>query len=169
MRFVGFHKNVEVYLRNSSLHILPSLSESYSLALSEAKIFGIPSIICGLDYLALAKKGTVIIYDDDPDTIAKESIKILKNDKYRKRLGNEARKSMEKFKNRLIAKKWVKLLLAVYKGDEKLFKELLSENENKINDSEANEILNNQLKLLQKRNTFFNQTTLNQLELFSFY
>ena len=169
VRFVGFHKNVEVYLRNSSLHILPSLSESYSLALSEAKIFGIPSIICGLDYLALAKKGTVIIYDDDPDTIAKESIKILKNDKYRKRLGNEARKSMEKFKNRLIAKKWVKLLLAVYKGDEKLFKELLSENENKINDSEANEILNNQLKLLQKRNTFLNQTTLNQLELFSFY
>jgi len=68
-----------------------------------------------------------------------------------------------------LQKKWVKLLLAVYKGDEKLFKELLSENENKINDSEANEILNNQLKLLQKRNTFFNQTTLNQLELFSFY
>ena len=50
------------------------------MALGEAKIFGIPSIICGLDFLSLAKGGTVIIYDDNPDTIAKEAIKILKNE-----------------------------------------------------------------------------------------
>ena len=54
------------------------------MALVEAKLFGIPTIICGLDFLSLAKGGTIIIYDDNPDTIAKEAIKILKNEKYRK-------------------------------------------------------------------------------------
>ena len=168
VRFVGFQKNVEIYLKNSSLHILPSLSESYSLSLSEAKIFGIPSIICGLDYLALAKKGNVIIYDDNPDTIAKEAIKILKNEKYRKKLGNEARKSMKSLKNDIIAKKWVKLLLSIYREDEKLYKELISEDGYIINDEEADKILNNQLKLLQKRNPYFLNVTLNQLKAYSF-
>ena len=168
VRFVGFQKNVEIYLKNSSLHILPSLSESYSLSLSEAKIFGIPSIICGLDYLALAKKGNVIIYDDNPDTIAKEAIKILKNEKYRKKLGNEARKSMKSLKNDIIAKKWVKLLLSIYREDEKLYKELISEDGYIINDEEADKILNNQLQLLQKRNPYFLNVTLNQLKAYSF-
>ena len=77
VRFVGYHKNIELYLKNSSLHILPSLTEAYPMVLSETKIFGIPSIICGLDYIALANKGTVIIYDDNPETIAKETIKLL--------------------------------------------------------------------------------------------
>ena len=47
VKFVGFHKNVDIYLKNSSLHILPSLSETYPMILGETKIFGIPTIICG--------------------------------------------------------------------------------------------------------------------------
>ena len=80
VKFTGIQKKIEIYLKHASLHIFPSLSESYAMALGEAKIFGIPSIICGLDFLSLAKGGTVIIYDDNPDTIAKEAIKILKNE-----------------------------------------------------------------------------------------
>ena len=98
--FSGYQKNPENYLKNASLHILCSLFESYSLALAETKIFGIPSILCGLDYLILAKGGTVIIYDDNPITLAEEAIKILKNYTYRKILGTEARRSMKKYKNR---------------------------------------------------------------------
>lgn len=37
VRFTGYLDNVEIYLKNSSLHILSSLSESYSMALEEAK------------------------------------------------------------------------------------------------------------------------------------
>ena len=133
VRFIGFHKKIEDYLKNSSLHILTSLSESYSMALGETKLYGIPSIICGLDYLTLAKGGTVIIYDDNPDNIAKVAIKILKNKKYRKQLGKEARESMKKCKNELIMKKWVKLLLSVYRGDDKYYQKLFSNEENKIN------------------------------------
>ena len=51
----------------------------------------------------MAKGGTVIIYDDNPDTIAKEAINILKNETYRKQLGKEARESMKMHQNKIIA------------------------------------------------------------------
>ena len=72
----------------------------------------------------MAKGGTIIIYDDNLDTIAKESILILKEYNYRKKLGKEARKSMEKHKNEFIVKKLVKLLLAVYSGNIEDFRKL---------------------------------------------
>ena len=83
IKFIGFLKDPSTFYKNSSLHIIPSLTESYAMILAEAKSFGIPSIICGLDYLTLAKGGTIILYDDEPEVIAKEAIKILKNNTYR--------------------------------------------------------------------------------------
>ena len=150
IRFLGYHENIEIYLKNSSLHILPSISEAYPMVLSETKIFGIPSIIIGLDYLALSKKGTIIIYDDEPDSIAKEAIKILKNKTYRKKLGEEARISMKNIKNSLIAKRWVKILLAVY-NENKLSSLNLSGAKKTISNYEAEKILYNQLIFIQKR------------------
>jgi len=102
VKFMGYSSIPEIYYKNASLHIFPSISESFGLVLSESKIFGIPNILVGLDYISIAKGGTIIIYDDNPISIAKEAIKILKNEKYRKKLGREARKSMKKFKNELI-------------------------------------------------------------------
>ena len=164
IRFTGYQEDVEMYLKNASLHILPSLSESYSLVLGESKIFGIPSILCGLDHLALAKGGTVIIYDDNPDTLSKEAIKILKNDEYRKKLGREARESMKKRTNKIIVKKWVKLIISVYKGDDRIFHELSNK---KMSKDDAERILNNQLKLLKQRNPNFRNVTLEQFKSYS--
>ena len=67
----------------------------------------------------------------------------------------------------VIAKKWLKLILSIHKGDEKSYQELLY-NERIVNEEEANKILNNQLELLRKRNPQYKQITLNQLELYSF-
>ena len=158
VRFVGYQKDVEIYFKNSSLHIMPSLAESYSMALGEAKIFGVPSIICGLDYLLLAKGGTIIIYDDNPDTIAKEAIKILKDDKYRLKLGKEARQSMKKHNNTLIMKKWIELLMAVYKGDIDTYRNI-SDKTYKIKDDEREHILNNQYQLFVRREPNFRNLT----------
>ena len=168
VKFIGFQKNIDVYLKNASLHILPSLSEAYPMILGETKIFGIPSILCGLDYLALAKEGTIIIYDDNPDTIAKEAIHILKDDEFRKKLGNAARKSMERHKNNLVVKKWVKLLLAVYKGNIETFRQLQnSDLYNHLSQEDAENILFNQLGLLKKRIPQLSKITLEQLKSYS--
>ena len=168
--FTGYQKNNENYLKNASLHILPSLSEAYPMVLGETKIFGIPSIICGLDFLALAKGGTIIIYDDNPDTVAKEAIHILKDDNYRKKLGKEARKSMETHKNELIIKKWVKLLLAVYNGNIEFLKKIKkSDKNNKLSNEEAEKIINNQFYLLKKRISYLSNITIDQFKLYSFH
>ena len=162
--FTGYQKNIEAYLKNSSLHIFPSIAESYGLVMSETKIYGIPTILCGLDYITFAKGGTVIVYDDNPNTIAKEAIKILKNETYKKKLGVEARKSLDKHNNNVIAKRWVKLLFAVYKGDKKSFQEL---EKDKMTEEEAERILNNQLKLIHMRVPRLKDITLEQLKSYS--
>ena len=56
----------------------------------------------GLNYVSLSKGGTVIIYDDKPESLAKIAIKILKNKKYRKKLGKQARKSIKYFNNQYL-------------------------------------------------------------------
>lgn len=166
VKFTGYIGKVETYLKNTSLHILSSLTECYPMVLGEAKIFGIPSILCGLDYLTLAKGGTIIIYDDEPTTIAKVAIKILKDEDLRKKMGHEARESMKNKKNKLLADKWSRLLLSVYRDDDKIYQELLN-NKDKITDDEANQILYNQLLLLKKRLTFFKNITLEKFKYYS--
>ena len=87
INFVGHSSEPEIYFKNASLHIFTSISESFGLVLYETKIYGIPNILLGFDYLIISDGGTIIIYDDRPESIAKEAIKIIKNYKYRKKWG----------------------------------------------------------------------------------
>ena len=95
--FTGYSSNPEIYFKNCSLHIFPTISESFGLVLSEAKLYGIPNILLGLDYVLIYKGGIINIYDDTAESISEEAIKVLKNTKYKKKLGNDARKSMKQF------------------------------------------------------------------------
>ena len=167
VRFVGFKKKIQTYFKNSSLHIMPSLAEAYPMVLGEAKIFGVPTILCGLDYISLAKGGNIIIYDDNPIIIAKEAIKILKDDKYRMLLGKKARESMKDHTNKIIANKWFNIIKSVYKEDNKSFHKV-SENDNKLSDEERDIILNNQYKLFIKRNPKFKNLTFQNFIDFNF-
>lgn len=151
---IKFEVNIsspEIYYEKASIHLFPSLTESSGLSLCETKIYGIPNILVGLDYLACAKDGGVVnIYDDNPKTIAKEAIKILKNETYRINLGKEARESMKKFDNDLIIDKWLRFILCAYL-DDNYYNRVKQEGNKTINLNEEKEIFNNQIKLLQKR------------------
>jgi len=149
VNFAPYTLSPALYFKNASLHIFPTSYESFGLVLCETKIYGIPNILLGLNYVSIAKGGTIIIYDDKPESLANEAIKILKNKRYRKKLGREARKSMKKFNNDILLLKWVQLILSVYKGDK--YFELLRNNSEKISDDEAINIINSQVKFLQMR------------------
>lgn len=157
IKFEGYSSKPEIYLKNASLHIFPSISEAFPMVLSETKIYGIPNILVGLDYLSMSNGGTIIIYDDKPESIANAAIKILKNYIFRKKLGNEARKSMKKYENILILKKWNQLILSIYNGDK--YYQLLREQNKKMSEKNAINILINQIKLLKIRNKKFNNIT----------
>ena len=118
IKFVGYTPNPENFYKNASIHLFMTKAEAFPNILSETLSYGIPNILAGLDYVSTAKGGTVIIYDDSPISIASIAIKILKNRRYRKQLGKEARKNMKRFKNDLLLEKWINIILSIYKGDE---------------------------------------------------
>ena len=80
----------------------------------ETKIYGIPNILLGLDYTSISEGGTVIIYDESPESFAKAAIDVLKIKDHRYRLGNIARKSMKRFNNDKLLIKWIKLIMSKY-------------------------------------------------------
>ena len=164
--FSGYTNNPEIFFKNSSLHIFPSISESFAMVLSETKIYGIPTILLGIDYVSLAKEGNIIIYDDNPEIIGKYATEILINDGYRKELGKKARRSMKKFNNQDLFKKWAKFILSINKGEDcfQNFKKM----HKSLNENESINILKNQVKLLKKRLPLFINLTLNDILNFSF-
>ena len=161
VKYVPLTLSPELYFKNASLHFFPTNYESFGLVLCETKIYGIPNIIVGIDYVSTAKGGVININDDNPENIAKEAIKILKNDNYRKKLGKDARESMKKFQNILTSKKWVELLLSVYNGE--YFYNKLKNEEKRISEKEAINILDNQIKLLNMRMPTMKNITINDI------
>ncbi len=164
--FSGYTPNPEIYFKNSSLHIFPSISEAFPMVLAETKIYGIPSILLGIDYVATSKEGTIIIYDDNPELLGKFATKILKNEKYKKKLAKEARRSMRKYKNEKLFKKWVKLIFSINKGENCY--QALKKRHKSIMQKESFNILNNQVNLLKKRIPLFENITANNILNFSF-
>lgn len=167
VKFKGYFSSPEVFFQKACLNLFPSITEAFPLALSESKIYGIPNILLGLDYIAISKGGSIIIYDDLPESLAKQILKLIKNKNYLKKLGSEAKKSMFKFDNELITEKWTKLLLSIYYGDN-YYIDILKEDK-KISDNEAKRIINNQIKMLKMRDSFFYNITLDNFENYSFF
>ena len=165
IKFEGYSLELENHLHDASLHIFPTVSEAFPMVLCETKVFGIPNILTGLDFVITSKGGTVIIYDDNPETIAKEAIRILENYSYRKKLGNKARESMRKYKNEITIKKWIKLIFSVYKGEN--YYNQLREGDEKISIKKAEKITKTQVKLINMREPFLKNLTVDILLNFS--
>ena len=121
----------------------------------------------GLNYISLSKGGTIIIYDDNPETLAKEAIKVLKNEKYRKKLGKEARKSIKYYDNQNLFIKWVELILSIYKGETHY--DFFRRRQKEQSQMDSLEILKIQIKLLKMRMPrYFNNITTELFENFTY-
>ena len=165
IKFIGYFAAPDIFFRNASLSFFPSITEAFPMVLVETKIYGIPNILLGLDYISISKGGTIIIFDDTPELLAKKSIILLNNKKYKKFLSIEARKSMKQFNNDILLIKWVKLILSIYNNDSYYIK--LREEDKKINQNEAIKIINNQIKLLKMRDKNFYNINVKEYENFT--
>ena len=162
IKFFGYFAAPDIFFGNVSLCLFPSITEAFPMVLVETKIYGIPNILLGLDYISISKGGTIIIFDDTPESLAKKSIILLKNKTYKKFLSIEARKSMKQFNNNILLIKWVKLILSIYNNDSYYIK--LREKDIKINQNEAIKIINNQIKLLKMRDKNFYNISVKEYE-----
>lgn len=136
------------------------------MVLSETKLYGIPNLLLGLDYVAISNKGTKIVYDDTPESLAKCVIRILKNSIYRRILGKEAKKSMLNFNNNLLLEKWTLLIMGIYNGNE-YYKKFREKNK-KIDFRDYMNILKNQIDLMNMRKKFVEIININNFENFTF-
>jgi glycosyltransferase involved in cell wall biosynthesis len=166
VKFIGYISSPEIYYKNSSLNLFPSISEAFPLVMCETKIYGIPNILLGLDYTSISEGGTIIIYDETPESFAKAAIEVLKNNTFRHQLGEKARNSMKHFNNDLLLIKWIKLILSIYNGD--FFYNSLREKSQKISKTKIENIINKQIYLLKKRIPVFNNININDFTNFSF-
>ena len=167
IKIESFIDNIELFFKNASLHFFPSITESFGLVLSETKIYGIPNILLGLDYISIAQNGTIIIYDDTPESLAKEAIKILLNNTLRENLGKESRKNMIKYKNDLLILKWIKIFMYIYNDDP--YFQLKQKKTIKMTEKCGLFILNKQIQLLKMRDNIFKNITFNNFLNFNFF
>ena len=165
INFVGYYSSPEIFYKNASLLLFPSISEAFPLVLCESKIYGIPSLLLGLDYTTISKGGTIIIYDETPESLAKLAIKILKSYKYRKNLGIKSRKSMNIYNNDFLLTKWKKLILSIYNGN--FYYEEMRKYQT-ISKNKYLQIIKNQINLLEKRILVFQNISINHIENFTF-
>ena len=166
IKFEGYTASPEIYYKNASLNLFPSISEAFPLVMCETKIYGIPNILLGLDYTAISKGGCFIIYDETSESLANIAIKLLLDEKNRFKSGQNARNSMKKFNNNLLLIKWIKLILSIYIDD--ILFEILRKQDKKLSLEESYNIIDSQIKLLQIRIPFFKNITINNLENFDF-
>ena len=165
--FEEYSYSNDKYFDDISLHLLPSLAEGIGLDICETKLFGIPNVLVGLDYLPCSKGGVSIIYDDNPNIIAQECIKILKDEKYRKNMGREAFESMKNFDNDEIGDKWMRLILSTYL-DNAYYHKIQDEDKDLRNLKEDKKILNNQVNLLKNRIKELKEVNINNIMDFDF-
>ena len=166
IKFIGYTVSPEIFYKNTSINLFPSISEAFPLVMCETKIYGIPNILIGLDYTSISEGGTIIIYDENPESFAKTAIDVLKNKDYRNRLGNIARKSMKHFNNDKLLMKWIKLITSIYNGVH--FYNIIREKDTIISQKIILDVINNQINLLKQRIPIFNNISINNFENFSF-
>ena len=164
--FKGYSSNPEIFFKNVSLNMFPSISEAFPLVICETKIYGIPNVLLGLDYTTISDGGTVIIYDETPESLAKSSLDILKSYQLRNSLGIKARNSMKNYNNDLLIKKWIKLILSIYNGE--YYYEKIKKNNGEMSELKSLQIIKNQIILLEKRISIFKNININDIENFTF-
>ena len=165
-KFLGYSASPEIYYKNASLNLFPSISEAFPLVLCETKIYGIPNILLGLDYTSISEGGSYIIYDETSESLANIAIGLLLNKSKINKFGESARKSMKKFNNNFLLIKWIKLILSIY-IDDNLF-ERLRKQDKKLSLEQSLTIVGSQIQLLQIRIPIFKNITINNIENFDF-
>ena len=131
--FNKYTSNISEVFWNSSVLMYTSLSEAFPLAMVEAKAHGLPvaafDVACSPPY----QKGVIGVDMLDCEGLANETVKLLKDYEYRKRMGKQSKLSLNQFNNEETIKLWEKLFISLMEG-ESSYRKLQKEIEDKYYD-----------------------------------
>ena len=151
-----FHSNtynITQLFYNSSVHMYTSLSEAFPMALIEGKAHGMPVVGFNVPYSNPYQQGFIGVELFDVKGLARETIKLLKDYNYRKKKGEEAKKSLDMFKNNETVEIWGRLCDSLLSNDREDYRKLQNEMEKKYyNETKARQHLESHYNLLLKYN-----------------
>ena len=163
-------KNISAIFWNTSIHMFTSLSEAFPMAMNEGKAHGMPIVGFDVPYSVPYQQGFIGVDLFDIKGLARETIKLLKDYNYRKKMGEIAKKSLDVFKNNETVELWGKLCDSLLSEDREDYRQFQKYMEDKYyNEKKAREHLENQYNLLVKHNinltchTFENYLDMNYL------
>lgn len=112
IKLEGFQQDLTSYYKDSSLYLLTSKVEGFSMSLFESKEFGLPTVayeLNNLDYFTI-DDGVVSVKQRDVVGAATEICKILNDAEYRENLGHKARESFNKIYSIDLESEWKKVI-----------------------------------------------------------
>ena len=131
--FNYYTENITKVFLDSSILMYTSLSEAFPLAMVEGKAHGLPVVAFDVACSPPYQKGVIGVDMLDCEALANETIKLLKDYDYRRRMGKESKLSLKQFNNEDTEKLWEKLFATMMKGN-KYFRKLQKEVEEKYYD-----------------------------------
>ena len=139
--FIKFHTyNISDCFWKSSALLYTSLSEAFPMAMNEGKAHGLPIVAFDVPYSPPYQDGVIVVDQLDCEALAREIILLLKDYNYRKKMGQWAKKSLNKFSNKEIIETWEKLFNALLSKDINNYRNLQNEVEQKYYNEESAKI-----------------------------
>lgn len=116
VQFCGVVNDVEKELLSSSIFVFPSISEGFSLALTEAMSAGLPCVglrsCLGVRYL-VKDEVSGLLCDDTPESLAGAMERLMVDINLRRKFGEQAKLSMVKYQPEQIWKQWEEVLYSL--------------------------------------------------------
>ena len=147
--FYNSQQDLRPFYSNASLYFMTSSCESFSFVLAESKAYGLANIVTGKEYLALTKKGSIVVKDNDYKEMAYKTIKLFSNITYLREQGESARESLNNFLPEKINLRYINLYESLMNGTSEQFFD--SEYKKYINETESLKELLSSLELAKTK------------------
>ena len=136
VKVLSYVSNVTQYFLNSSILLYPSKTESFPMVMNEGKAHGLPIVAFNVSYSPSYQKGVILVDMLYYTQMAKESIKLLNDYDYRKKMGMKAKLSLKEYSNEETVNKWDRLFSILDKDDPVSYKKLQNYTYEKYYDEE---------------------------------
>ena len=145
--------NVSKAFWENSIHMFTSLSEAFPMAMNEGKAHGLPIVGFEVPYSLPYQQGFIGVKMFDVKGLARETVKLLKDYNYRKKMGEISKKSLDVFKNNETVELWGKLCDSLMSEDRNDYRKFQKEIEDKYyNEKKAREHLEGQFNIFLNKN-----------------
>ena len=129
---INYHTyNISQHFWNSAVHMYTSLTEAFPMAMNEAKAHGLPIVAFDVPFSPPYQDGVITVDLLDCKGLARETIKLLKDFDYRKRMGEISKLSLNKYSNEETIEMWGKLFKSLLSEDRNDYREFQKEIEKK--------------------------------------